>query len=53
MTRQEFLKHKETINAWANKAQIEYLSLQGVWNDCSNPRWLVDTEYRVKPVPTF
>ena len=43
--------HKE-IKAWADGAEIEYLSSDGKWYGAPNPYWDNDMwEYRIKPQP--
>lgn len=43
-------KHHDTIVAWANGAQIQYRKpVTGAWEDTSNPAFVDDYEYRVKP----
>jgi len=45
-------KHAELIKAWADGAQIEYkYSINQCWQASHNPKWRLDAEYRVKPVP--
>lgn len=43
--------HKDLIIAWANGAQIQFLSkVHYDWVDCIHPpSWIDDTEYRIKP----
>ena len=41
--------HKE-IKAWADGAEIEFLSEDG-WLNAGNPEWNEDSEYRIKPQP--
>ena len=40
--------HKE-IKAWADGAEIEYLTLEGKWADVDKPHWHDACEYRIKP----
>jgi hypothetical protein len=43
-------KHADVIHAWADGADIQYLRLDGVWEDDSDtPEWFEDAEYRIKP----
>ena len=43
-------KHAEVIKAWADGAEIEFLSLsERTWEKASTPTWKDTTEYRVKP----
>ena len=43
-------KHADVIMAWAEGAEIEYRShIDGGWMVTSEPRWLENYEYRVKP----
>ena len=47
-------KHYELIMAWANGAEIEYLSKNGngaSWKYIEFPAWSEDKEYRIKPEP--
>ena len=47
-------KHADVIHAWADGAQIQYLSPIGNrWKDCEHnePRWNMARSYRVKPTP--
>lgn len=53
MTRQQYLKHREIIDAWANGAEIEFKSIDDSWVDAENPNWILNMEYRVKPQPTY
>ena len=47
-------KHADVIIAWANGAEIEYRShIDGGWVVASEPRWLENYEYRVKPVKKY
>jgi hypothetical protein len=39
--------HKE-IKAWADGAEIEFLSEDG-WLNAGDPEWNEDSEYRIKP----
>jgi hypothetical protein len=42
--------HKE-IKAWADGAEIEFLSEENGWLDAGHPEWNEDSEYRIKPQP--
>ena len=42
-------KHAEIIHAWADGAEIQYLRLDGVWEDISFPPFSESNEYRIKP----
>lgn len=44
-------KHADLIHAWADGAEIEYLSLTEPreWNPAMTPQWEHNTEYRIKP----
>lgn len=45
-------KHSELIKAWADGAEIQYKSWQGVWESYlpgDSPMWDVNSEYRIKP----
>lgn len=43
-------KHAELIKAWADGNQIQVLScLTEEWEDCNNPVWATQAEYRIKP----
>lgn len=42
------LKNAELIIAWANGARIEFFA-NGAWHFIEEPKWLSDTEYRIKP----
>ena len=45
-------KHAELIKAWADGAEIEVLTPStSEWNDVSEPLWIADQEYRIKPEP--
>ena len=48
-------KHKDTIIAWANGAEIQYKTLSkeknNEWEDIWAPLWSENTEYRIKPEP--
>ena len=47
-------KHADTIKAWADGAEIEFLdtlSREPLWREATRPTWNVDTDYRVKPEP--
>lgn len=45
------MKHKrcDLIKAWADGAQIEYLTVSKGWCSIPIPRWDENTEYRIKP----
>ena len=44
--------HYDTIQAWANGADIEVYDLyRDNWNSVDNPRWFVSVNYRVKQEP--
>jgi len=54
MTREEYLKHKELMEAWANGAEIEgYFGRTYGWVHIDNPSWAEDFEYRIKPKLTL
>ena len=40
--------HKE-IHAWADGAEIQFLSEGYGWMDAGIPEWLEESEYRIKP----
>ena len=42
-------KHADVIHAWADGADIQYLRLDGVWDDISFPPLNESNEYRIKP----
>ena len=42
-------KHADVIHAWADGADIQYLMLDGVWDDISFPFLNESNEYRIKP----
>lgn len=43
-------KHAELIKAWADGAQIEFLTTDtNEWCDLISPRWSEGVQYRVKP----
>jgi len=45
-------KHADLICAWAKGAQIQYYdAIMCRWADDKNPKWLEDTNFRVKPEP--
>ena len=45
-------KHAELIKAWADGAEIEVLTPStSEWKDVSEPLWIADQEYRIKPEP--
>ena len=42
--------HAEAIKAWADGAEIEYLSERtNCWWSCTSPDWLPHIQYRIKP----
>nr|DAS98787.1 MAG TPA: hypothetical protein [Caudoviricetes sp.] len=50
MTREEYNKHKELIEAWGNGAEIQYYyKILEEWLDIENPSWNIDIKYRIKP----
>ena len=48
MTREAAAKHKDTIVAFAEGKEIEYLNVHDVWYDIDEPSWEVNYTYRVK-----
>ena len=44
-------KHAALIKAWADGAEIEYLSMDEVWYEVDTPLWDVTHTYRIKPEP--
>lgn len=56
MERAWYLKHRDALNAWADKGvqiQIKRNTVNGlVWEDCE-PQWAENREYRVKPEPRY
>ena len=42
-------KHADVIHAWADGADIQYLRLDGVWDDISFPPLNESNQYRIKP----
>jgi len=42
-------KHADVIHAWADGADIQYLRIDGVWEDISFPPFSESNEYRIKP----
>lgn len=47
-------KHCELIKAWAEGAEIQYLSyINKEWIGIKNPSWDDETEWRVKPKNEF
>lgn len=46
-------KHADLIHAWANGEKIEYLDFQDQWSIADNPRWDIETEYRIKKEPVI
>jgi hypothetical protein len=44
--------HVDMIIAWAMGYEIQFRNhMQPEWQDISNPSWIEDTEYRIKPTP--
>lgn len=46
-------KHYDLIKAWADGAQIEYLTRSKRWYYVSVPCWDENTEYRIKPISKY
>ena len=44
-------KHAELIKAWADGAEIEIKLITSEWTYISDPVWIIDNEYRIKPEP--
>lgn len=48
-------KHAQLIKAWADGAQIEFRDPDShpaqIWKEISDPSWVDNLEYRVKPQP--
>ena len=44
-------KHADLIKAWADGAEIEYLTFTKEWLPIHYPTWRDDFEYRIKPKP--
>jgi hypothetical protein len=44
-------KHAELIKAWADGAEIEYLTAYGNWVCKEHTTWHEHNEYRIKPEP--
>ena len=44
-------KHAKEIKAWADGAEIEYLTSSATWRTSETPGWYENTEYRIKPQP--
>ena len=44
-------KHAELIKAWADGAEIEYYDTDAQWRTVSDPTWVKERSYRVKPEP--
>lgn len=44
-------KHADVIKAWADGAEIEFKTSEGIWCDSFSPVWSNTLEYRVKPKP--
>ena len=44
-------KHAELIHAWADGAEIEYLTAYGTWALKEHTSWNEYHEYRIKPEP--
>uniref|UniRef100_UPI0039A44A74 hypothetical protein n=1 Tax=Ornithobacterium rhinotracheale TaxID=28251 RepID=UPI0039A44A74 len=50
MTREEYRKHKELIEAWANGAEIQfYYEADDSWIESEIPTWHNEFQYRIKP----
>ena len=49
MTREEYNKHKELIQAFGNGAKIQYYDEElKKWIDIENPLWSLKTKYKIK-----
>ena len=48
MNREDFKKHKDLIEQWADGAQIEFKAKGGEWIEVEVPWWSEALEYRVK-----
>ena len=44
-------KHADLIHAWADGAEVEYLSTDGRWTLCSRPLWTDESSYRLRDKP--
>src|ERR1043165_5202824 len=44
-------KHAAIIKAWADGAEIQFLSTKGEWLNVDHPGWHPNFEYRVNPEP--
>lgn len=44
-------KHAALIKAWADGAEIEYLSIDKMWYRASTPSWDANYTFRIKPEP--
>ena len=54
MTKEEYKKHKELIEAWSNGAGIQYYyKISEEWLDIENPSWNIDIKYRIKPTKLY
>ena len=54
MKREDYLKHKELIEAWANGAEIQIKNEDETWKTIEEPNWIFDKyEYRIKPKVEF
>jgi len=43
-------KHADLIKQWADGAEVQFkYKTTGLWTDTKEPRWVVNTEYRLKP----
>jgi len=49
ITIEQWDKHKDSIKAFWDGAEIEYKTIDGSWIITYDPGWLTDTEYRSKP----
>ena len=48
MTREEYKKHKEIIEAWSNGTEVEFFN-DTEWQKAGNPTWNIELIYRIKP----
>lgn len=49
MTKQEYLKHEDSIKEWAKGSKIEYYDvINKEWIPADNPSWSLEIQYRVK-----
>jgi hypothetical protein len=47
-------KHADLIKTWADGSQIQYWSTEhDGWVDIDSPCWCDDTDYRIKPKPSY